>query len=152
MTSLMKGVITSGTAASARDLSPNIAGKTGTTNDYVDAWFVGFTSNVVTAVWNGFDDNKTLGHGETGARAALPVWKEFMRANIKKYGDQPFEIPAGVSSAWVNKETGKRTAPNVAGSILEYFAEDNPTGNEGTPAVESSAKARSQGDEEYFNQ
>ncbi|MGZ3809135.1 MAG: penicillin-binding transpeptidase domain-containing protein, partial [Bacteriovorax sp.] len=149
MTNLMKGVVTSGTAASAKDLSPNIGGKTGTTSDYVDAWFVGFTSNVVTAVWNGFDDNKTLGHGETGARSALPVWKEYMRANIKKFGDQPFEVPPGVTSAWINKETGRRVAPNSPGAIVEYFAEGGETASEavgGSGAV----KTRPLGDDEYF--
>lgn len=149
MTSLMKGVVTSGTATSARDLSPNIGGKTGTTNDYVDAWFVGFTSNVVTGVWAGFDDNKTLGHGETGGRSVLPVWKEYMRANIKKYGDQPFEIPAGISQVWINKETGRKAAPNSPGAILEFFAEDSELATEavGTGAT---AKARALGDDEYF--
>lgn len=154
MTGLMKGVITSGTAAAAHDLSPNIAGKTGTTNDYVDAWFVGFSSNVVTAVWTGFDDNKTLGRGETGAKAALPVWKEYMRANIKKFGDQPFEMPPGVTTAWVNKETGRKVAPNSSGAIVEYFAEatEGPasegTATSGTPAP----KVRTGDDEYYENQ
>jgi penicillin-binding protein 1A len=151
MTGLMKGVITSGTAASARDLSPNIAGKTGTTNDYVDAWFVGFTSNVVTAVWNGFDDNKTLGHSETGAKAALPVWKEYMRANIKKFGDQPFEMPPGVVTAWVDKETGRKVAPNTSGAIVEYFAEGSEVATDSTgAAVPGAVKTRPLGDDEYF--
>lgn len=153
MTSMMKGVVTSGTAASARDLSPNIAGKTGTTNDYVDAWFVGFTSNVVTGVWAGFDDNKTLGHAESGARAVLPVWKEYMRANIKKFGDQPFEIPPGVSSAWVNKDTGRKVAPNSPGAIVEYFAEATEAGaTESTSGAIGAPKARTSDDEYYENQ
>jgi penicillin-binding protein 1A len=153
MTSMMKGVVTSGTAASARDLSPNIAGKTGTTNDYVDAWFVGFTSNVVTGVWAGFDDNKTLGHAESGARAVLPVWKEYMRANIKKFGDQPFEIPPGVSSAWVNKDTGRKVAPNSPGAIVEYFVEGTEAGAiESTSGAIGAPKARTSDDEYYENQ
>lgn len=146
MTSLMKGVVVSGTAASARDLSSNIGGKTGTTNDYVDAWFVGFTSNVVTGVWNGFDDNKTLGHGETGGRSALPVWKEYMRANIRKFGDQPFEIPAGISQVWVHKETGRKVAPNSPGAIIEFFAEDSELGANATEG----GGARATGDDEYY--
>jgi penicillin-binding protein 1A len=149
MTSLMKGVITSGTAAAARDLSPNIGGKTGTTNDFIDAWFVGFTSNVVTAVWNGFDDNKTLGHGETGAKAALPVWKEYMRANIRKFGDQPFEIPPGISQVWVNKETGRKVAPNSPGAIIESLAEPLDQNSEAVGAGGGS-KVRPLGDDEYF--
>lgn len=150
MTNLMKGVVTSGTAAAARDLSPNIAGKTGTTNDFIDAWFVGFTSNVVTAVWNGFDDNKTLGHGETGAKAALPVWKEYMRANIKKFGDQPFEIPAGITQAWVDKQTGKKALANAPGAILESFVEVSEQAAAEAVGTGSPAKARPLGDDEYF--
>ncbi|MFA6237105.1 MAG: PBP1A family penicillin-binding protein [Bacteriovorax sp.] len=152
MTNLMKGVVTSGTATSARDLSQNIGGKTGTTNDYVDAWFVGFTSNVVTGVWTGFDDNKTLGHGETGGRSALPIWKEYMRANIKKYGDQPFEIPAGISQVWIDKETGRKALANAPGAILESFAEniEQPTEAVGAGAA-ATAKARAGGDDEYYD-
>lgn len=156
MTNMMKGVVTSGTATSARDLSSNIAGKTGTTNDYVDAWFVGFTSNVVTGVWTGFDDNKTLGFGETGGRSSLPIWKEYMRANIRKFGDQPFEVPPGITSQWIEKQTGRKVTPNAAGSILEYFAESVDLGpiSSGTPGAEpttSAPKARSSsGDDEYY--
>jgi penicillin-binding protein 1A len=157
MTGLMKGVVTSGTAASARDLSPNIAGKTGTTNDYVDAWFVGFTSNVVTAVWTGFDDNKTLGFGETGGRSALPIWKEYMRANIKKFGDQPFEMPIGVTTQWVDKESGRKAQSNSIGAILENFADANiesagSVQNGGPNPSTAAPKVRSSdGDDEYYS-
>jgi penicillin-binding protein 1A len=155
MTGIMKGVVTSGTAASARDLSPNIAGKTGTTSDYVDAWFVGFTSNVVTAVWAGFDDNKTLGHAESGARAVLPVWKEYMRANIKKFGDQAFEVPAGVTTQWVDKETGRKASPGAIGAILENFAEPLSTevSNQNTQTPGSNTapvKTKRTSDDEYY--
>lgn len=148
MTSLMKGVITSGTATAARELGPNVAGKTGTTNDYVDAWFVGYSPNVVTSVWTGFDDNKTLGYGETGGRSPLLIWKEYMRATFKKFGDDPFPVPAGISQAWVDKQTGKKTTPNAPGAIVESFAEaPESTGAEsGTPGV----KTRPLGDDEYF--
>ena len=162
MTQLMRGVIQHGTGGSAADLSQNIAGKTGTTNDYVDAWFVGFTSNVVTAVWTGFDDNKTIGWGETGGRAALPIWKEYMRANIKKFGDQPFEVPAGITTEFINKETGKKVANNTPGAFLEYYAEgatapiiSMPTTSNGVPSPTTPeptvpVKTRLLGDDEYF--
>jgi penicillin-binding protein 1A len=147
MTSLLRGVITSGTGGAARELGPNVAGKTGTTNDYIDAWFVGFTPNVVTAVWTGFDDNKTLGFGETGGRAPVNVWKEYMRATIRKYGDDSFEVPAGITQAWVDKQTGRKVAPNTAGAILESFAEmPELSGEEGGTAQ----KSRPLGDDEYF--
>jgi penicillin-binding protein 1A len=148
MTSLLRGVVANGTGGAARELGPNVAGKTGTTNDFIDAWFVGFTPNVVTAVWTGFDDNKTLGYGETGGRAPVNVWKEYMRATIKKYGDDAFEIPAGVTQAWVDKPTGRKVAPNTPGAILESFAEapELPVEEGAVPPP----KARPLGDDEYF--
>lgn len=148
MTSMLKGVITSGTGAAARELSSNIAGKTGTTNDYIDAWFVGYSPNVVTAVWAGFDDNKTLGYGETGGRTPLVVWREFMRATFRKYGDDTFDIPAGITQDWIDKTTGRKVAPNTLGSILESFAEvvELPKTDEAGVPV----KARPLGDDEYF--
>ena len=147
MSNLLKGVITSGTGGAARELGPNVAGKTGTTNDYIDAWFVGFTPNVVTAVWTGFDDNKTLGFGETGGRTPVSVWKEFMRATIKKYGDDSFPIPPGITQVWIEKKTGRKVAPNSPGSILESYAEmpDIPLEEGGT-----ALKTRPLGDDEYF--
>jgi len=74
----MKGVIKRGTAGSAANMKGNFAGKTGTTDDYTDAWFIGFNPNIVTGVWTGRDDHKPLGSLETGSRAALPTWRKFM--------------------------------------------------------------------------
>ncbi|MBC7429216.1 MAG: PBP1A family penicillin-binding protein [Bacteriovorax sp.] len=149
MTSLLRGVVQSGTGGAAKVLGPNVAGKTGTTNDFIDAWFVGFTPNVVTAVWAGFDDNKTLGYGETGGRTPVSVWTEYMRATIRKYGDDTYEIPAGVTQTWIEKKTGRRVASNSPGSILESFAE---TPTESTPTEEGvpAKVARPLGDDEYF--
>lgn len=149
MTSMLKGVISSGTGAGARELGPNIAGKTGTTNDYVDAWFVGYSPNVVASVWTGFDDNRTLGYGETGGRTPISIWREYMRATMKKFGDEPFPIPAGITQAWIDKQTGKKANPNAIGAILESFAEQTDT----TPADATGAqpvKSRPLGDDEYF--
>ncbi len=148
MTQLLRGVVTSGTGGAARAVGTNVAGKTGTTNDYIDAWFVGYTSNVVAAVWTGFDDNKTLGYGETGGRAPVNMWTEYMKATVRKYGDEPFEVPAGITQAWVDKQTGRKVAPNSPGAILESFAEapDSPV-EEGTGTAQ---KTRPLGDDEYF--
>jgi len=159
MTQLMKGVVTYGTAASARDVSPNIAGKTGTTSDFIDAWFVGFNSNVVTAVWTGFDDNKTMGYGETGGKSSLPIWKDYMRASIKKYGDQPFEMPLGIVTSWVDKQTGKKANPNAPGAILEYFADAKMLETKESNSSEQTTqlppaqliKSKNSGDDEYFD-
>lgn len=150
MTHVMRGVVTSGTAGSAADLSPYIAGKTGTTNDYVDAWFIGFNAKVVTSVWAGFDDNKTLGYGETGGRSVLPVWKEYMRGVINKYGDNPYSVPAGVSFQWVDKKTGRKTSANAPGAINEAFVDGVEAGNLAAPSAEGGQKPTISGDEEYY--
>ena len=75
----MRGVIKNGTGRKASFLSPSIGGKTGTTSNYIDAWFVGFSNKIALGVWTGFDDNKTLGYGESGSKAALPVWIDIMK-------------------------------------------------------------------------
>ena len=137
MTNLLKGVITSGTGGGARSVSTNIAGKTGTTSSYVDAWFIGFSPNIVTGVWNGFDDNTTLGVGESGGRSALPVWKEFMSHAIKKYGDIDFHVPEGIVNVSINRETGKLAGPNDKETILESFVIGTEPGAERTREDES---------------
>ncbi|HEY6308288.1 MAG TPA: PBP1A family penicillin-binding protein [Candidatus Angelobacter sp.] len=82
MVSLLEGVVQHGTGAAARKLNHPLAGKTGTTNDYTDAWFIGFSPSITCGVWVGFDEKKPLGNNETGGQAALPVWMDFMRAAI----------------------------------------------------------------------
>ncbi|MBF0206307.1 MAG: PBP1A family penicillin-binding protein [Oligoflexia bacterium] len=121
MVNLLRGVVQHGTAASARELGPNIGGKTGTTNDYVDAWFVGFSANVTTGVWTGFDNNETLGYGETGTKAALPIWKEFMRKALQKYGEQSFSIPPGIVHVNIDKHTGKLATETTEAPFAEAF-------------------------------
>ena len=82
MVSLLEEVVKHGTGSSARKLNHPVAGKTGTTNDYTDAWFIGFTPSVTCGVWVGFDEKKNLGDNETGGHAALPIWMDFMRAVV----------------------------------------------------------------------
>ena len=123
MTNLLRGVILHGTGRGARSLGSSLGGKTGTTNDYVDAWFLGFSSNIVTGVWTGFDNNETLGMGETGARSALPIWKTFMAKGLKKYGDRSFTGPPGIIHVTINKETGRPADPQQDGGFMETFVE-----------------------------
>jgi penicillin-binding protein 1A len=120
MTNLLRGVTLYGTAAAAGRLSSNIGGKTGTTNNFVDALFVGFSSNLVVGTWIGFDDNRPLGYGETGGKAALPMWMDFMSSAMPRYGAADFSIPEGISSLVINKQTGKTIQPGSEG-FLEYF-------------------------------
>jgi penicillin-binding protein 1A len=123
MTNLMKEVVAYGTGHEAKNLGRAAAGKTGTTNDSLDAWFMGFTPNVVTGVWVGFDNQKPIGRGETGAKAALPIWLSFMKEAVKNYPDVEFTIPPGVSFASIDAQTGKLAPANSSRAIKEAFIE-----------------------------
>jgi penicillin-binding protein 1A len=121
MANILKGVTLYGTAAAAGRLSTNIGGKTGTTNNYVDALFVGFSSNVVVGTWVGFDDNRPLGYGETGGKTALPMWMDYMSYAIPKFGASEFPVPEGITTMLVNKETGKPRPSGATDGFLESF-------------------------------
>jgi penicillin-binding protein 1A len=93
MTSMLEGVVQHGTGIAAAGMKLPLAGKTGTTNDFTDAWFVGFSPTITCGVWVGYDEKKTLGAKETGARAALPIWMEFMKAALTGKDPGEFEPP-----------------------------------------------------------
>ena len=92
ITNMLEDVIGYGTGQRAKALGRQLAGKTGTTNEFTDAWFIGYTPNLVVGVWVGFDDRKSLGDGEAGARSALPIWIEFMKTALNQVPDEPFTI------------------------------------------------------------
>lgn len=120
-TSLMEDVVKNGTGWRAKALGRPVAGKTGTTNEYRDAWFVGYTTNLVTAVWVGFDDTRPLGSQETGARAASPVWVFYMKSYSS--GDpEEFSVPEGIVSRFIDPATGLLSREDSSG-IKEYFRE-----------------------------
>lgn len=124
MTNLLRGVALYGTASGAgKALGGNVGGKTGTTNNYVDALFVGFSSNAVVGSWAGFDDNRSLGFAETGGRSALPMWIDYMKELTEKYGTGEFKVPEGIVNILVNKQTGKPIPPGSSDGFLESFAE-----------------------------
>ena len=106
ITNMMEDVVQKGTGQAAKVLDRPIAGKTGTTNDYINAWFIGGTPNLATGVYVGFDDRRPLGESETGAHAALPIWIAFMREALKQLPVVPFEIPDGVTFVKVDSSTG----------------------------------------------
>ena len=118
--SMMQSVVQEGTARRAQRLRRPVAGKTGTTNGHRDAWFAGFTPNLVTVVWVGFDDPKSLGPKETGGQAALPIWVRFMQAALKGQPKVDFSQPPGVVVQRVDPETGL-LAPAGATAFLEEF-------------------------------
>ena len=124
MTSILRDTISYGTGQSANVLNrKDLAGKTGTTNDHRDAWFSGYNSELVAVSWIGFDTNKPLGKGETGGRAALPMWIDYMRVVLDGVAEKPLTPPPGIVSTHINRETGKPTAPSDPGAMLEYFME-----------------------------
>lgn len=112
MVSILEGVVQHGTGARLRTLGKHLAGKTGTTNKNQDAWFVGFSPDLVVAVYVGFDNPRTLGKYETGAAAALPIFYDFMQQAMQEYADVPFRIPSGIKLVRVNHQTGKPATPN----------------------------------------
>lgn len=125
MSSLMRDVVRMGTATRAMRLKRNdLAGKTGTTNDFLDAWFAGFQPTLVAVVWMGFDQPKTLGRNETGGSAALPIWIDYMGVALKNVPEEGFNPPPGVIVMPVNAETGLRTEEGSA--ISEYFYQEFP--------------------------
>jgi penicillin-binding protein 1A len=125
MTSLMRGVVQRGTGAAAAALEWPLGGKTGTTNDYTDAWFTGFDPNLTAGVWVGHDDRKPLGPAETGAMAALPIWIDFMKAYIAKRGDRQnpptFEAPGNIVFVNIDRATGQPLTGDSPGALSEAF-------------------------------
>ena len=121
MTHLMKEVVNFGTGHDVKALGRVAAGKTGTTNDFIDAWFMGFTPHLVTGTWVGFDSNRSLGPGETGAKAALPMWLEYMKKAVVKYPPGDFKIPPGVVFVPVEESTGRLATAKSSNIIREAF-------------------------------
>ncbi len=121
MTNIMEGVVQSGTAQKLKVLKRPVAGKTGTTNDYKDAWFIGFTPDLVVGVYVGFDQPSSLGHGETGGNVAAPVVRDFMREALKDVPPVPFRAPPGIKLVRVNHKTGLPAGPGDKSAIVEAF-------------------------------
>jgi len=121
MASIMRDVVKMGTATRVMKLGRNdLAGKTGTTNDFIDAWFCGFNANLVAVAWIGFDTPQTLGRSETGGSAALPIWMGYMGAVLKGVPERQLGAPEGVLAVRVNPDTGLRVADGQPG-VTDFF-------------------------------
>lgn len=133
MTSMMKDVVRAGTATRAMSLGRgDLAGKTGTTNDHIDAWFAGFNPKLVAVAWIGFDTPAPLGANETGGMAALPMWMTYAGRVLKGVGEQEVETPSGVAVAGINPVTGLREADGRSKTIEYFYQESLPgSGEEG---------------------
>jgi len=121
VTNLLRGVIERGTGWKARELGRPVAGKTGTTNDYRDAWFIGYTPSLVAGVWVGFDDQRSLGPKATGSRAALPIWLAFMKQAHQGQDPIDFSIPNGVNFRNIDPRTGLLSTERCKSSLREAF-------------------------------
>lgn len=124
MTSLMRDVVRSGTATRALRLKRgDLSGKTGTTNEFLDAWFAGYQPTLVAIAWMGFDQPRTLGRNETGGSAALPIWIDYMAVALKNVPEEPLTPPQGVIAIQVNPDTGLRVSE---GGLSEFFYQEFP--------------------------
>ena len=121
VTNMMEDVIRRGTGQRARILERPLAGKTGTTNDFTDAWFAGFSPNLATGVWVGFDDRRSLGDREAGASAALPIWISYMKTALEMVPQTAFSIPEDVVFARVDPKTGLLAPEGMEGAVIEIF-------------------------------
>jgi len=125
ITSMLEGVIKRGTGKKLKNLNVPLAGKTGTTNEYLDAWFIGFTSDLAIGVYIGYDTPKSLGKFETGSKVALPIFKKFVESAIYKEDMKPFKIPENIYFFPVDYDTGDITSFSETKAISESFKENS---------------------------
>jgi penicillin-binding protein 1A len=121
MTQMLRGVISSGTGKRATVLKRPVAGKTGTTDNFEDAWFIGYTPSLICGVWVGFNEKKSLGKKQTGARAALPIWIDFMKAALKGKPVEDFQPTANIQTILIDRRTGLRATPDCTDVTPENF-------------------------------
>ena len=125
MISMLEGVVQRGTGRKLKHLNLNLAGKTGTTNNNTDTWFIGFTSKLVVGIYVGFDEPASLGRYETGGKTAMPIFKKFILNSISKQDATPFKVPDGIVMMVVDPATGQKVDFNSKNSIYESFKEKN---------------------------
>ncbi len=125
ITSILEGVVQRGTGKKLRDLELNLAGKTGTTNKNTDAWFIGFTSDFVIGVYVGMDNATPLGKFETGAKTALPIFKNFIEKAVRKSDARPFKVPEEITLMVIDSSTGKKASFSSNDTIIEAYKSNN---------------------------
>ncbi len=124
MTSILEGAIQRGTGKRLKDLNLQLAGKTGTTNNNTDTWFIGFTSNLVVGVYVGYDSPKRLGKYETGSKTALPIFKDFIKNAVNNYEARPFKTAKGIKMVVIDAETGKKADFGSKKTIIESYKKE----------------------------
>ncbi|MBP1687584.1 MAG: penicillin-binding protein [Deltaproteobacteria bacterium] len=148
ITSMLQSVIDHGTGRQAKTIGRPAAGKTGTTNDLDDAWFIGYTPQLLAGLWIGFDEKRSLGKGETGGHVAAPIWARFMDRALENEPILDFPVPAGVSFVLINPHTGERLVPGSGGGFLECFRR----GTEPPVAAVESVAVAPEPDRELFRE
>src|SRR3979490_653229 len=127
ITSMMEGVVQGGTATVMREVGKPIAGKTGTTNDEKDVWFIGFSPDLVVGLYLGYDKPRTLGRSAQGGRTAAPIARDFMKLALADKPATPFKVPPGIKLVRVDSKTGMRAGPGDGGkTVLEEFKPATP--------------------------
>ena len=125
ITSILEGVVQRGTGKKLKKLKLNLAGKTGTTNENTDTWFIGFTSNLVIGVYVGMDNPKPLGKYETGSKVALPIFENFIKKAVKKSDARPFKSSEGITMMVVDSSTGQKAKFSSKDTIIESYKNKN---------------------------
>ena len=143
MVSILEGAVLRGTGVTIRSVGKPLAGKTGTSSDYRDAWFIGFSPDLAVGVFIGNDDFRSLGQGEQGALAAAPIFREFMREALADKPATPFRIPQGIALSAVDSRSGTPVAQGTPGSILEAFKPGTEPGSGFALDVEDTSSLRS---------
>jgi penicillin-binding protein 1A len=140
VTSMLQGVVDEhgGTGGAARSINRPTAAKTGSTSGYYDAWFIGFTPDIVTGVWVGYDEEKTIGRGEVGGKAALPIWLDYMKAAHEGLPARSFPVPDGVVFSNIDNETGKLVSSTSQAVVRQAFIEGSEPSSTATAAEDRS--------------
>lgn len=135
ITNILQGAIfeNGGTGGAARSIGRPAAGKTGTTNGYYDAWFIGYTPDIATGVWVGFDEEKSLGQGEVGGKSALPIWLEYMKMAHDGLPARGFPVPEGINFVNIDNKTGKVASPQSKDVVRQGFLEGTEPNSQSAP-------------------
>lgn len=133
MTSLLQSVVQYGTGQVVQSLDRPVAGKTGTTNDFKDAWFIGYTPQQITGVWVGFDEDRPIGRNETGTRTAAPIWLAYSQESHKNLPKEEFTVPEGIIQVKIDAQTGDVPTKQTQKVISEYFVDGNAPGQVAKP-------------------
>ena len=129
ITSMLEGAVQRGTGKGLKDLKLDLAGKTGTTNNNTDTWFIGYTSKVLVGVYVGYDNPRSLGKTETGAKTAMPIFKEYIKNSVKKEDARPFKVANNITMMVIDPLTGEKASFGTKKTIIEAYKKNDIVGD-----------------------